>query len=75
MFVGNSQYTFVYETLDLPALIRYARDNFGIDGSYCDTQTILAKLRVAETQQAAHVGPPRQPPSVRLHYFYIKLHY
>lgn len=72
MFTADSQYTFVYETLDHEGLVEYAQENFGVDGRGCDTQTILAKLRVAEMQQKAKVGPPRLPPSVSLIYFSLR---
>lgn len=62
---NSPRITYVYETLDLAGLIRYARDKFAIDGRDCNTQTLLAKLRVAETQQATQVGPPRQPPTIQ----------
>ncbi|KAF8602242.1 hypothetical protein BDV93DRAFT_509480 [Ceratobasidium sp. AG-I] len=61
---GNTQFTFVYETLDHEGLVRYTKEKFGLDVRGCDTQTILAKVGVAEGQQASQVGPSRLPPSV-----------
>lgn len=60
----NSQYTYIYETLDHEGLVRYARDNFGIDGHESSTQAILAKIFLAKRDHATHVGSPRQPVSV-----------
>ncbi|KAF8593153.1 hypothetical protein BDV93DRAFT_566854, partial [Ceratobasidium sp. AG-I] len=62
---SDTQYTFVYETLDHEGLVRYAHENHGVDVRGCDTQTILTKIRVAQKQQASQVGPSRQPPSVQ----------
>ncbi|KAF8594186.1 hypothetical protein BDV93DRAFT_179855 [Ceratobasidium sp. AG-I] len=61
----DSQYTFIYETLDHEGLVQYARENHGVDGRNCDTQTLLTKIRVAQMQQTAQVEPPRQPPSIK----------
>ncbi|KAB5588225.1 Formin-like protein 20 [Ceratobasidium theobromae] len=61
---GESQYTYVYETLNHEGLVKFAQETFGLDVGGCDTQTIIHKLRVAEAQQASQVGPSRRPPSI-----------
>ncbi|KAG8706214.1 hypothetical protein FRC08_001207 [Ceratobasidium sp. 394] len=60
----ESQYTYVYETLDHEGLVEYVEEKLRFDLGSKDTQTILALLRLAEGQQASQVGPARQPASI-----------
>ncbi|CAE6537812.1 unnamed protein product [Rhizoctonia solani] len=61
---GESQYTYVYETLDHEGLVKYAQEEFDLDVQGCDTQTIIGRLQLAEAKQKAQVGPPRRPASI-----------
>ncbi|KAG8719935.1 hypothetical protein FRC08_001596 [Ceratobasidium sp. 394] len=60
----ESQYTYVYETLDHEGLVKYAEERLRFDLRSKDTQAILTLLRLAEGQQASQVGPARQPASI-----------
>ncbi|KAG9121339.1 hypothetical protein FRC07_002733 [Ceratobasidium sp. 392] len=61
----DSQYTFVYETLDHDGLVWYAQDRLNINLCSSDTQTILTLLRLSKGKQAPEVGPSGLPPSVQ----------
>ncbi|KDN46239.1 hypothetical protein RSAG8_04466, partial [Rhizoctonia solani AG-8 WAC10335] len=60
---GNSQYTYVYETVNHDDLVKFAQE-FGLDVQGCGTQAIIRQLRVAEAEQAPVDGTSRCPPSV-----------
>ncbi|KDN39107.1 hypothetical protein RSAG8_09014, partial [Rhizoctonia solani AG-8 WAC10335] len=41
---SETQYTYVYETLNHEGLVKHAQEEFGIDIQGCDTQTIIDRL-------------------------------